>query len=332
MPGTGAVFLSYRREGTCHIAGRLADRLIERLGSTRVFMDVDTIEPGIDFAAAIASGVASCDVLIVLIGPTWSTIADQRGRRKLDDPDDFVVLEIQAALELEIRVIPVLVDGAVMPDRCDLPERLQDLALRNAVRLDHETFRSDITTLLDTVERILSPLAQEAAEPPVRTGARAADQRAIDSGHAEGAPTAAINLGTLFDRRFRLAALVVGIAVLGLSGALVFLNAGTGQPPVSPPSDPASSANKSATPADQLAQCAYVTKKNAWIFTAPNITAKKLRTQPKPIDSGITILNDSHPPGWTPVLTPFEDPKRNWMQTDVLSVPYRGKISCQDRK
>jgi TolA-binding protein len=170
-------------------------------------------------------------VLIALIGPTWSTITDRRGRRRLDDPDDFVLHEIRAALEREIRVIPVLVDGAVMPDRYDLPEGLQGLARRNAVRLDHETFRSDVTTLLDAVERILPTLAQKAAEPTVRTGARAADraidkdhpeeaseannlglqlaeqgdvagaraafQRAIDSGHADQAPMAAWNLGVL---------------------------------------------------------------------------------------------------------------------------------------
>lgn len=184
---TRAVFLSYRREETRHIAGRLADRLTERLGSTQVFMDVDTIEPGADFAAAIAREVASCDVLIALIGPIWSTIADPRGRRRLDDPDDFVVLEIQAALEREIRVIPVLVDGAVMPDRYDLPKGLQGLTLRNAVRLDHETFRSDVTTLLDAVERILPTLAQKAAEPTGGTGAYAAN-RVIDRGLGRSPP------------------------------------------------------------------------------------------------------------------------------------------------
>src|SRR5262249_20132049 len=151
-----------RREETRHVAGRLADRLTERLGSTRVFMDVDTIEPGVDFAAAIAREVASCDVLIALIGPAWSTVADRRGRRRLDDPDDFVVLEIRTALERGIRVIPVLADGAVMPDRCDLPDGLQGLVRRSAVRLDHETFRSDVATLLDAVERILPTLAQKA--------------------------------------------------------------------------------------------------------------------------------------------------------------------------
>lgn len=173
---TRAVFLSYRREETRHIAGRLADRLIERLGSTQVFMDVDTIEPGAGFAAATVREVASCDVLIALIGPIWSTIADPRGRRRLDDPDDLVVLEILAALERGIRVIPVLVDGAVMPDRYDLPQGLQGLALRNAVQLDHETFRTDVATLLDAVERILATLAQKTAEPTVGTGDKIIDR------------------------------------------------------------------------------------------------------------------------------------------------------------
>jgi Flp pilus assembly protein TadD len=190
-----AVFLNYRRDETRHIAGRLADRLTQRLGS-QIFMDVDTIELGADFAAAIAREVASCDVLIALIGPTWSTITDRRGRRRLDDPDDFVVLEIRVALEREIRVIPVLVDGAVMPDRHDLPEGLQGLALRNAVRLDHETFRSDVAALLDVVDRILPTLVQKAAEPAVRTGPGVAE-RAIDGDHAEWAPMATVNLGLL---------------------------------------------------------------------------------------------------------------------------------------
>jgi TIR domain len=113
-----------RREETRHIAGRLADRLSERLGREQVFMDVDTIEAGADFTAAIAREVASCNVLISLIGPTWLTKVNQRGQRKIDDSDDIVALEIRAALEREIRVIPVLVDGAVMPNREDLPKGL----------------------------------------------------------------------------------------------------------------------------------------------------------------------------------------------------------------
>ena len=199
---TRAVFLSYRREETRHLAGRLADRLTERLGSTRVFMDVDAIEPGVDFAAAIAREVASCDVLIALIGPTWSTITDRQERRRLDDPDDFVVLEIQAALERDIHVIPVLADGAVMPDQYDLPEGLRGLTRRHTIRLDHETFRSDIGPLLEAVERMLPTLAQKAVEPTTRPDAHAASQ-AIDKKHSEHASDAD-GLGFQFGRRARI--------------------------------------------------------------------------------------------------------------------------------
>jgi TIR domain len=173
---TRAVFLSYRREETRHIAGRLADRLTERLGPEQVFMDVDTIEPGADFAAVIAREVASSRILIALIGPTWSTSTGRWRRRRLHDPDDFVVLEIQTALERGIHVIPVLVDGAAMPDRGDLPEGLQGLTRRNAVPLDHNTFRSDITTLLNAVDRILSTPVQRATETTVGAAAGVADR------------------------------------------------------------------------------------------------------------------------------------------------------------
>jgi len=159
----GRVFVSYRRRETQHIAGRLSDWLENRLGQTKVFMDVESLEPGVDFGEAIAAAVASCDVLIVLIGKAWTTMTDNAGRRRLDDPDDFIVLEVSAALQRGIRVVPVLVDGASMPHRDELPASLQGLARRHAVRIDHETFRSDVDPLLDTVERILAaaPLREQ---------------------------------------------------------------------------------------------------------------------------------------------------------------------------
>ena len=162
-----AVFLSYRREETRHIAGRLADRLTDRLGPGQVFMDVDTIKPGADFATVIARALAACRILIALIGPTWLA---GTGRRRLDDPGDFVAMEIRAALERGIPVIPVLVDGAVMPKPGELPEGLHGLAGRNAVRLDHDTFRSDLTTLLTAIDRILSAPAHETVAPAGNAG------------------------------------------------------------------------------------------------------------------------------------------------------------------
>ena len=145
---TGRVFLSYRREDSRHIAGRLADRLTGRFDRVQVFMDVDTIAPGDDYGDTIR-GVSSCDALIAIIGPKWLSTADSQGRRRLDNPQDWVRQEIGTALSRDIRVIPILVDGAEMPNSIDLPADLTGLCQRNTTRIDHETFSTDVHRLLD---------------------------------------------------------------------------------------------------------------------------------------------------------------------------------------
>lgn len=149
MPGSPPrIFLSYRREETGHLAGRLGDRLVARFGPGQVFTDVDSIGPGVDFAQAIEREVGACDVLLALIGRTWTTITNERGYRRIDDPDDWVALEICTALQRNIKVVPVLVDGAAMPRQDELPIDLKKLSLRQAARIDYETFRSDVEVLL----------------------------------------------------------------------------------------------------------------------------------------------------------------------------------------
>jgi TIR domain len=143
-----------RQEGS-HLAGRLSDRLADHFGEGQVFIDVDTIEPGVDFAEEIFRAVAACKVLLVVIGPAWLTAADVRGRR-LDDPDDIVRLEIEAALDRGVRVIPILTEGAVMPTPHDLPESLAGLARRNALLIRHESFSSDAGRLITAIEPALS--------------------------------------------------------------------------------------------------------------------------------------------------------------------------------
>ena len=108
------IFISYRRQDAAGNAGRLYDRLARHFGAERVFMDVEGIEPGLDFVEALEGAVASCEVLIVVIGAGWLA-TDNAGKRRLDDPKDFVRIETAAALARHIRVVPVLVDGAVMP-------------------------------------------------------------------------------------------------------------------------------------------------------------------------------------------------------------------------
>src|SRR5919198_42088 len=142
------VFISYRRQESSGLAGRLYDRLATHVGEDQVFMDVDTIALGVDFAEVITQAVSTCEVLLAIIGPNWLDATDPDGQRRLDDPDDIVRLEIAAALERDIRVIPILVDGAAMPRRQQLPESLATLARRNALSLRHESFRSDCDRLL----------------------------------------------------------------------------------------------------------------------------------------------------------------------------------------
>jgi hypothetical protein len=144
-----SVFLSYRRADTPYAAGRLGDRLGERF---KLFMDID-IAPGLHFGRALTEAVSSCDVMLVLIGPLWLDAMEEDGTRRLENPRDWVVQEIEAALARDVTVIPVLVDGARMPLPEQLPEQLESLAFRQAISLRHESFNTDISSLMTAIEQ-----------------------------------------------------------------------------------------------------------------------------------------------------------------------------------
>lgn len=167
---TGRIFLSYRREETAYPAGWLFDRLADQLSSYEIFKDVDSIEPGDDFVAKITNAVESCEVLLALIGDRWLTITDEHGSRRLDNPDDFVRLEVEAALQRRIRVIPVLVDGARMPEPDELPPALAGLGRRQALELSPNRFAADTNRLLKVLRSTLAlegpPLTTPGAEAP----------------------------------------------------------------------------------------------------------------------------------------------------------------------
>lgn len=155
------IFISYRRSDSAPYAGRLYDRLIARFGEERVFMDLE-IEPGEDFVARIEQGVSQCEVLLVLIGPTWLEATGDEGQRRLDDPADYARIEVVAALQRNIRVIPVLVGGAAMPAPGDLPSDLAPLARRQALELSDLRFHADADRLIEAIDAELEARALSA--------------------------------------------------------------------------------------------------------------------------------------------------------------------------
>lgn len=151
------IFISYRHEDSAGHAGRLADDLSNHFGPEKLFRDIDTLEPGIDFIEAIEKAVGSCDVLLAVIGRQWLTSVNAQGQRRLDEPGDFVLLEISAALSRDIRIIPVLVQGATMPRSQDLPGALEKLARRQAYDLSDARWKYDVERLIETLEKVLEP-------------------------------------------------------------------------------------------------------------------------------------------------------------------------------
>ncbi len=172
----GAIFISYRRDDTEGHAGRLYEDLVERFGRQAVFFDVSAIEPGQDFRKAIDANVARCSVLLAMIGPRWLDASG--GARRIDDAGDFVRLEIASALQRDIPVVPVLVQGAKMPAAAQLPADLADLAWRNAVELSHARWPSDVQVLAQALSAHMGGAAPapaaatspESVPPPRRRG------------------------------------------------------------------------------------------------------------------------------------------------------------------
>lgn len=167
------IFISYRREDSLDIAGRIYDRLAAHFGRDAVFIDVDTIPYGTDFRRYLADWVARCDVLLVVIGPRWldatHTSGPKAGTRRLDDPADFVRIEITAALARDIPVVPVLVGGAAMPTVESLPADLSDLVFRNAAEVKSgRDFHTHMDRLIQGLERV-SARSSEATPPPLPT-------------------------------------------------------------------------------------------------------------------------------------------------------------------
>lgn len=211
------VFISYRRSDSASIAGRIFDRLAAYFGRDALFKDVDDIPIGVNFEQVIASVIDASSVLLVLVGPTWATVATERGRR-LDDPTDFVRLEIEAALRRGIPTIPVLVEGATMPDVATLPPSLRPLFAHGATLVRNDPwFDGDMSQLANTLVQWL-PLRSAGAVPagpenPATGPVMPPDEAAAARKPSRRRTWLATPLGLA-----AVAILIVAVALLGLAG------------------------------------------------------------------------------------------------------------------
>jgi hypothetical protein len=149
------IFVSYRRSDAGPYARLLQVKLREHFPDTPVFMDLDSIEAGTDFAETIESAVRSSAVLVALIGGKWLTLTDEDGRRRLDNPEDYVRFEIRTALECAVRVIPVLVDSARMPRQDQLPTDLAKLPRLSALEMSYDRYEYDESRLVSIIQKAL---------------------------------------------------------------------------------------------------------------------------------------------------------------------------------
>lgn len=152
------IFVSYRREDSREITGRICDRLNAEFGRETVFRDVDSIPAGVDFREHIGNTIEHCDVLLAIIGNQWLEAKNSKGERRLELAGDPLRVEIESALSKEIPVIPVLVKNANMPEADELPESLQPLAYRNAIIIPGEPyFHHGVDRLIAELEKAVSP-------------------------------------------------------------------------------------------------------------------------------------------------------------------------------
>jgi hypothetical protein len=153
--GIATIYISYRRDDAAHAAGRIAEELENEFGTERVFLDVDSIMPGEDFVDTMRKGLSQASVVLVLIGSSWLSSTDSAGARRIDNPDDFIRLELESALSRGQRLLPVLLDDATMPSTEDLPHSLAGLVRRNAVSISTQRFSSDMRRLSDLISRLI---------------------------------------------------------------------------------------------------------------------------------------------------------------------------------
>jgi eukaryotic-like serine/threonine-protein kinase len=172
LPG---IFISYRRSDTPDAVGRIYDRLVSEFGKSKVFKDVDSIPLGQDFREHLNDIVGSCAAVLAIIGPKWTDIRNEAGQKRLEDPDDFVRIELEAALARSVPVVPVLVGHATMPGTSQLPSTLASLAFRQSIEVRPDPdFHHDATRLVAALRAIIDPNAPREEPIPIPAGSQIA--------------------------------------------------------------------------------------------------------------------------------------------------------------
>ena len=225
------LFISYRRDDSPGLAGRIYDRLEDHFGSDAVFMDVDSIPYGVDFRQYLTDAVGQCDVLLAVIAERWLSIK-QGGKRRLDDPDDFVRIEIETALARGIPVIPVLIGATPMPNEEELPTDLRPLAFRNAAAVDTgPDFHHHVDRLIRKIEELWPEhAADDAFSPQLLSAANpVAAQPALPNGPSN-APLPPQSVG---HRLVNILVFLITVAILGGLGYGYYLYTRNKAPDVS---------------------------------------------------------------------------------------------------
>ena len=167
------IFLSYRREDSADVSGRINDRLAQHFGQDAIFTDVDSIPYGVDFQQYIDEQVGKCDIFLAVIGRDWLSVTDADGRLRLQQPSDFVRIEVESALQRDIPVIPLLVRRATMPSADDLPAALKNLAKRNGTKIrPNPDFHRDMERLINGIEQHLQVRVEAAAKRKAKAEAQ----------------------------------------------------------------------------------------------------------------------------------------------------------------
>jgi hypothetical protein len=208
MPGAqSTIILSYRREDSAGVTGRIFDRLIQEFGTDRVFMDIDSMPAGVDFHDHLQEILADCGALVVVVGKSWRS--QRKGQpARIMDPDDWVRIEVETALERGIPVVPLLIDGAALPNREQLPESLWPLLRRNALPVDSgRDFHAQLTRLVRDLQLQLGTEIPRPVAAPINANLQS----------MTAMPASSVNWKAL-GRWILLLALIITIGAIAITG------------------------------------------------------------------------------------------------------------------